>query len=123
MSLQEDVQRLKKGDIFHATYTGHGDLPGSAICLVVDADQQTITARTVTTHWRLVFDRLTLTARIQGTSSQCVINSAMELPAEIFDLVLELDWKFDPENPIRDPKLTEGQIKALRFLKAHYDSE
>jgi hypothetical protein len=120
MDLSEAFQHLKVGDIFHATYPGVGGGTGSAICLVTDADTKTITARTVTTHMRLVFDRVTLAAQWSGGDCEFTVSSTKKLPDGIYDIMLELDWKYDPSNPVDDPKLTRAQIDALLFVAKHY---
>jgi hypothetical protein len=119
--LEESFQNLKAGDIFHGTYPGMCGGIGSAICLVTDADAKTITARTVTTHMHLVFDRVTMTQLSNGERKSVVtVDSTKRLPVEIYNLMLEIDWKYDPSNPVHDAKLTRAQMDALIYVAQHY---
>jgi len=119
--LVESFQNLKVGDIFHGTYPGHNGAIGSAICVVADADAKTITARTVTTHMYLVFDRVTMTELGDGERKSVVtVDSTTKLPCEIYNLMLEIDWKYDPSNPVQDGKLTRAQMDALIYVAKHY---
>ena len=87
--------------------------------MVTDADAKTITARTVTTHMYLVFDRVTMT-ELSGGKSVVTVDSTKKLPDEIYDLMLEIDWKYDPSNPVQDGKLTRAQMDALIYVAKHY---
>jgi hypothetical protein len=119
--LAESFQHLKVGDLFHGTYPGLNGGVGSAICLVTDADATTITARTVTTHMYLVFDRVTMT-ELSDKKSVVTVDSTKKLPDEIYDLMLEIDWKYDPSNPVQDGKLTRAQMDALIYVAKHYET-
>ena len=120
MDLSESFQTLQVGDIFHACYDGVGKHTGSAICLVTHVDKDTITARTVTTQWQLIFDRKTLIGQCGDGEKPFVVDSTKKLPDNVYNIMLELDWKFNPTNPIREGKLTRAQIDALLFLSTHY---
>jgi hypothetical protein len=105
--------------MFHGTYPGLSGGIGSVICLVTDADAKTITARTVTTHMYLAFDRVTMT-ELSGRRSVVTVDSTKKLPDESYDLMLEIDWKYDPSNPVQDGKLTRAQMDALIYAAKHY---
>ncbi len=120
MSLQDEFGKLKPGDIFYARYPAMvGE--GRAICLVIETCVTTVTARTVTTQMTVDFDRKTLTGRQKGSEGGgFIVTSTKPLPDSIHALMLELDHKFDPNNPMRDPKLSRAQIDALAFAAEHY---
>jgi hypothetical protein len=119
--LRESFQNLKVGDIFHGTYPGLGGRTGSAICLVTDLDTTTIKARTITTHWHLIFDRATLADITDNERSVVTVTSTKKLPNEIYKVMLEIDRKYDPSNPVRDPTLTRAQRDALILVTKHYE--
>lgn len=118
MELEDQFRELGVGDVFHSEYPGSNGGLGSAICLITATDDTTTTARAVTTHYNLVFDKSTLTAAMGR--GKCVVKSARRVPDEIYKIILDIDWKYNPANPTRDPKLTREQIDTFVFLGKHY---
>jgi hypothetical protein len=107
---------LGDGDIFHAT--AHNG--ASYICLVTSVANNGIYARRVTTQEKLVFDRAA-GAEIAEASVPCTIDSIAPLPAEVRDVLLQLDRRYGAAD---DSRLREEEIDALlfagRFYKAHW---
>lgn len=120
MNLHEAFQHLQVGDIFHGTYPARDGRAGSAICLVTGTDATTVTARTVTTYLRILFDRATLTGRFNDGDSLCTVTSTRKLPDDIHSIMLEIDRKYDPSNYVKNMKFTRVQRVALLFI-ATYD--
>jgi hypothetical protein len=115
------LAKLDIGDIFHAESPSGASL----ICLVLSVDQTTIRARRVTTQENLEFDRRTGVTISDDEEVPCVIDSVASLPAEIHNVFLELDQKYQKYRPDRDPerfKLTDAEKKALLFVGTHYAS-
>jgi len=115
------LAKLDAGDIFHAESLSGASL----ICLVLSVDQATIKARRVTTQENLEFDRRTGVTVDDDEGAPCVIDSVAPLPAEIHNVFLELDQKYQKYRPDRDPeryKLTDAEKKALLFVGSHFAS-
>jgi hypothetical protein len=118
---ETQLAKLDIGDIFHAESPSGASL----ICLVLSVGQTTIQARRVTTQESLKFDRRTGVTVADDEGVPCVIDSVTPLPAEIHDIFLELDRKYQKYRPDRDPerfKLTDAEKKALLFVGQHYAS-
>lgn len=120
------LQKIAVGDIFHADL--RIDNGPSYICLVLQVHEHRIFARRMTTqsiHW---FDR---TTGAEIDDDRVVIDSVAPLPADIREIMLELDRKYqevevrqaeDPdwEPPEGSSRLTEEQRRAFRFIANFY---
>jgi hypothetical protein len=110
------LKALVEGSIFHAT-TPNG---ASFICLVTLVANSQIWARRVTTQEQLVFDRATGIAEISDNSVACTIDSTAPLPANIHEVLLQLDRRYGTGD---DPRLRREEKDALlfvgRFWRAH----
>lgn len=114
------------GDIFHAGV--HPTSGPSYICLALQIREDRIFARRMTTqsvHW---FDRAT---GIEIDDPEVVIDSVAPLPDDIREIMLGLDLKYreieyrraaDPdwEPPEGSSRLTQEQIRALKFIADFY---
>jgi len=118
---------LKVGDIFHAQAPSGASL----ICLVIGLDQRAIRARRITTQENLEFDRGTGIKLGDNREVPCIIDSIAPLPAEMHDVFLKLDRKYQALNAMDEKerfadlerlKLTDAEKAALLFVASHYPS-
>lgn len=121
------LNKLAVGDIFHAEAPNGASL----ICLVLFVNETAIRARRINTQETLEFDRRTGVKAGDTRASPCAIDSVAPLPAEIHDVFLQLDEKYqtlmamDEESRFKDLerlKLTDAEKKALIFIHSHYAS-
>jgi hypothetical protein len=122
------IESLGVGNIFHAEYPNGA----SCICLVLAVGEDSIQARRVTTQENLIFDRQTGVERDSNARSLATINSVTPLPAEIHDVFLDMDRKYQAFMAMdekarfdQDPqrfKLTEAEKNAFRFIDTHYSA-
>ncbi len=117
MTLSDDFQNLRVGDIFYAEYDSVSQELGAAICLVIDSTSDTIVARTVTTQWVLRFDRRTLTAPNGSRLDGFRVRSVKPLPDDIRSVLVGLDARYRAGD---DPGLSEPEQRALLFTVDHY---
>ena len=118
------IGALDVGDIFHAEYPNGA----KCICLVLSVADSAIQARRVTSQENLEFDRQTGVERAGGEDALAIIKSVAPLPAEIYNVFVELDRKYAAvhgDNDIfeRHPeyfKLSEAEKRAFRFIATHY---
>ncbi|MGD0026097.1 MAG: hypothetical protein ABSC37_16015 [Xanthobacteraceae bacterium] len=120
------LAKLDVGDIFHAEYPNGA----KCICLVLSVNDATIDARRVTSQENLEFDRQTGVEKASDGQALAVINSVAPLPAEIHNVFLALDQKYQAVHDQKDIfernpeyfKLSEAEKKAFRFIDPHYAS-
>jgi hypothetical protein len=117
MTLSDDFQNLRVGDIFYAKYDSVSQDSGAAICLVINSTPDTIVARTVTTQWVLHFDRRTLTAPGGSRPDGFRVRSVKPLPDDIHSVLVGLDARYRTGD---DPGLSEPEKHALLFAADHY---
>jgi hypothetical protein len=110
------IGRLVAGDIFHATCSNGASL----ICLIEDATEKTIRARTVTHQIKVEFDRGTGLEIGAESDTPCKIDSIAPLPIDLHNVILGLDRKMRLEPDLLKHKLTEEERKALIFVASHY---
>ena len=115
--MEEALDSLKIGDIFHARSTSGAKLT----CIVTDVDHQFIIGKRITSEFHYCFDRKT--GLMQDKSiNPCIITTVAQLPEHIQAVLLEINLKYggppDPQRWKADPtsrQLTLSQIDALSF--------
>ena len=107
------LMALVEGSIFHAT-TPNG---ASCICLVNSITDNEIGTTRITTQEKFVFDRATGTAEVGDDLAVCTIDSLAPLPAEIHEVLLQLDRRYGNGD---NPALRREEIDALLFVDGFY---
>ncbi len=123
------IRNIGEGDIFHA----EGETGASRICIVVAVRATTILARDISIQAIYEFDRQTGVAiRYFGVRPyRYTIDSVAPLPADIHNIMLELDRKHrevecrsaeypDGQCPASVFPLTEDETKAYSFIAEFY---
>ena len=88
------ISKLGVTDLFHASFPNEA----KRICLVTSVDQNTLTARAITTQENFVFDRILGQAKsLEG--AVCTIDSVYRLSAELRDVLLEVDRRNGAPGP------------------------
>ncbi len=118
--------KVDVGDIFHARSPNGASL----VCLATSVSETTIHARRITTQEDVQFDRKTGVASGIG-AVQSRIDSVAPLPADIHDVLVELDRKYgalmelDEQSRLEDLerlKLTSAEKRALLFIDSYYSA-
>lgn len=110
------LRNLAAGDIFHAESPNGASL----ICLVTSVTETVIRARTVTTQRLLEFDRHAGVAKWGAESVLCTIDSTEPLPAEVHNVMLQIDRKFGLQQEPEGFRLTDAEKRALVYVDSHY---
>jgi hypothetical protein len=123
------LKRIAVGDIFHASATNGASL----LCLTMSVTESTIQARNVATQIIYDFDRRTGIADWYVFSRHhiCTVDSVAPLPADIHEIMLQLDRKGreveyrqaeDPERPWipGEGSLTAEERRGLLFVSYFY---
>ena len=115
---EKALEKLTVGDIFHAESPSGASL----ICLVTSVTKDIIEARTVTTQLDFRFDRRTGVAKWGDKQVPCTVDSVAPLPAEVHDVMLEMDRKYRFEQDPEKLKLNAAEKRALLFIGPYYAS-
>jgi len=123
------LKNIAVGDIFHASAANGASL----LCLTMSVTRSIIQARNVTTQIIYDFDRRTGIADWYVFSSHylCAVDSVAPLPADIREIMLQLDRKGreseysqaeDPERPwiSGEGSLTAEEKRGLLFVSYFY---
>jgi len=115
-SRESAIQLISADDIFHASAPNGASL----ICLTSKVTEQIIHAQTVTSQFVFEFDRSSGVADWvhEGNHTRCIIDSTAPLPPEMHAYMLELKHKYS--TPGENPRLTDGQKRALLFVSRFY---
>ena len=117
------LQRLKVGDIFHAT----SETAPIILCVVTMVDGQHIYSRRLTGQCIFIFHQITgflYDRDVQNSgerSGSCMITSVEPLPLEIHNTLIHFDRKCRLMNGETQP-VTEQEKVAMQFTDNHYTS-
>jgi hypothetical protein len=122
------IGNLTVGDIFHAA----SRIGERWICLVTSVTETTVQARSAVNDLLFEFDRQTGTgfAMWRDWKTPCAIYATDPLPADIHNIILEMDRKSRLVE--QDPRLGEDETKpwlndderrALLYVAKHYSSK
>lgn len=110
------LKNVTVGDLLHATSPNNASL----ICLVEEVTTTAIHARSITSRYKLHFDRSTGTADFEehGRSVACLVDSVQRLPPDVLRVVMDLDRKYGAPGDLGP--LTEDEKRALVFATRFY---
>lgn len=110
------LKSVAVGELLHATSPNNASL----ICLVEEITANAIHARSITSRYRLRFNRATGVAEFgeHGCVVACLVDSLERLPPEVHHVMMGLDRKYGTSGDLQP--LTEEEKRALVFAARFY---
>ena len=111
------LKDISIGDFIHA----RGEKGAVATCLVLNMRDGLIFTRSVTTHLYINFSEKTGKGTAENRTSTYIIECTKEMPTEVQNTFMEIDWKFNPENSRKTTALTPNEISAFEYADLHVE--